>query len=49
MKDRSYRDIAHPLNQDTRQYFEKKILEAYEKAAAEGGGHQNQEPEHGNE
>ena len=36
MKDGSYRDIAHPLNQDTRQYFEKKILEAYEKATAPG-------------
>ena len=37
MKDGSYRDIAHPLNQDTRQYFEKKILEAYEKATQDGG------------
>lgn len=36
MKDGSYRDVAHPLNQETRQYFEKKILEAYEKANSEG-------------
>ena len=35
MKDGSYRDIAHPLNQDARKYFEGKILEAYEKEVAE--------------
>lgn len=38
MKDGSYRDIAHPLNQETRVYFEKKVLEAYEKANSEHGG-----------
>ena len=27
-----YRDIAHPINSDTRQVFEKEIIEAYEKA-----------------
>ncbi len=27
-----YRDIAHPINPETRQMFEKEILEAYEKA-----------------
>lgn len=40
MKDGSYRDIAHPLNQETRQYFERKVLEAYAKTetqAPEGG------------
>lgn len=47
MKDGSYRDIAHPLNQETRQYFERKILEAFEKANAEGVG--SSEPSHGNE
>ncbi len=36
MKDGSYRDVAHPLNKETREYFEAKVLEAYEKAAAEG-------------
>ena len=36
MKDGSYRDIAHPLNQDTRLYFEKKVLEAYEVKVASG-------------
>ena len=27
-----YRDIAHPINTETRQVFEKEIIEAYEKA-----------------
>ena len=27
-----YKDIAHPINAETRQMFEKAILEAYEKA-----------------
>ena len=27
-----YRDIAHPINAETRQVFEKEIIEAYEKA-----------------
>jgi stage V sporulation protein G len=36
MKDGSYRDIAHPLNQETREYFEKKVLEAYEAKVASG-------------
>ena len=30
MKDGSYRDIAHPLNQESREYFERKVLEAYQ-------------------
>lgn len=37
MKDGSYRDIAHPLNQEARKYFETKVLEAYEKEVATGG------------
>ena len=40
MKDGSYRDIAHPLNQETRQYFEKKVLEAYEAKVANNGSDQ---------
>jgi len=36
MKDGSYRDIAHPLNQEARKYFEVKVLEAYEKEVAAG-------------
>jgi len=27
-----YRDIAHPMNSETRELFEKAILEAYDKA-----------------
>ena len=27
-----YRDIAHPINSETRQVFEKEMIEAYEKA-----------------
>ena len=27
-----YRDIAHPINSETRQIFEKEIIEAYETA-----------------
>ena len=27
-----YRDIAHPINAETRQMFEKAILKAYEEA-----------------
>lgn len=30
-KDGQYRDIAHPVNKETRELFEKQILAAYEK------------------
>ena len=30
--DGEYRDIAHPINSETRQVFEKEIIEAYENA-----------------
>ena len=30
-----YRDIAHPINAETRQIFEKEIIEAYENAEIE--------------
>jgi len=49
MKDGSYRDVAHPLNQETRQYFERKILEAYEKATAPGSTTASTDPEQGNQ
>lgn len=32
--DGEYRDIAHPINSDTRQLIQQMILDAYEKAAA---------------
>ena len=35
-KDGVFRDVAHPLNQDTRDYVEKAILAAYEEQAAQG-------------
>ena len=30
MKDGTYRDTVHPLNSNTRQWIESKVLEAYE-------------------
>ncbi len=30
-EDNKYRDIAHPINLETRQYIQSKVLEAYEK------------------
>ena len=33
--DGEYRDIAHPINRETRKMFEDAILEAYEKAEVE--------------
>jgi stage V sporulation protein G len=32
MKDGTYRDLAHPLNYETRRKIEAKVLEAYEEA-----------------
>jgi stage V sporulation protein G len=34
MKDGSFRDIAHPLNSETRQVIEKKVLAEYERELA---------------
>ena len=33
--DGEYRDIAHPINQNTRETFQRTILESYEKALLE--------------
>lgn len=33
--DGEYRDIAHPINSGTRERIQRRILEAYEQAAAE--------------
>ena len=33
--DGEYRDIAHPINSDTREVIQQKILEGYEKALEE--------------
>lgn len=37
-KDGEFRDIAHPLNVETRERFEKAILKAYEEEMKRGGG-----------
>lgn len=37
-KDGSFKDIAHPLNQEIRERIEKQVFEAYEKALKENGG-----------
>jgi len=38
-KDGIFRDVAHPLNQDTRDYVERTVLAAYEEQAAQGFPH----------
>jgi len=35
-KDGTFKDVAHPLNNETRQLIEKKVLAAYEEALAQG-------------
>ena len=37
-KDGTYRDIAHPINNETRRMIEGKIIAEYQRAVAEGGG-----------
>ena len=37
-KDGTYRDIAHPINNETRKMIEEKIIAEYQKMDAEGGG-----------
>ena len=37
-KDGTYRDIAHPINNETRRMIEGKIVAEYQKVVAEGGG-----------
>ena len=34
-KDGTFQDIAHPINRETREYMEERILEAYDQAAEE--------------
>jgi stage V sporulation protein G len=43
-KDGSFKDIAHPLNQEMRERLEAKVLEAYQKALAASLGGQPQRP-----
>jgi stage V sporulation protein G len=36
-KDGTYRDIAHPINNETRRMIEEKIIAEYHKVAESGG------------
>ena len=36
-KDGTYKDIAHPINNETRRMIEEKIIAEYQKVVAEGG------------
>ena len=45
-KDGVFRDVAHPLNQETRDYVEKAVLAAYEEQSAAGFPHANLPDEH---
>ena len=38
-KDGTYKDIAHPINNETRRMIEEKIIAEYHKVVAEGGSH----------
>ena len=38
MADGTFKDVAHPINSETRQMLEKAILAEYEKALKTGGG-----------
>ena len=46
-KDGTYRDIAHPLNNETRRMIEEKIIAEYERVLAEGGGRRTPEGSEG--
>ena len=37
-KDGTYKDIAHPINNETRRMIEEKIIAEYQKVLVEGGG-----------
>ena len=45
-KDGEFRDIAHPINNATRQMIEDAVLAEYERQLALGGGEQPQTVEH---
>jgi len=36
-KDGTYKDIAHPINNETRKMIEEKVIGEYQRAIAEGG------------
>lgn len=37
-KDGTYRDIAHPINTETRRMIEEKVIAEYQRVLASGGG-----------
>ncbi|HPD02639.1 MAG TPA: septation regulator SpoVG [Eubacteriales bacterium] len=37
VNDGTYRDIAHPINSDTREFIRKHVIEEYERVLAEEG------------
>ncbi|HBE72573.1 MAG TPA: septation protein spoVG [candidate division Zixibacteria bacterium] len=37
MADGTFKDVAHPINSETRQMLEKAVLDEYHKAASSGG------------
>jgi stage V sporulation protein G len=37
-KDGTYKDIAHPLNNETRRMIEQKIITEYQRVLSQGGG-----------
>ncbi len=41
--DGSYKDIAHPLNTETREYIQKTILDSYQAFLRENGGNDAEE------
>jgi stage V sporulation protein G len=44
-KDGTYKDIAHPINNETRRMIEEKIIAEYQKVLAEGGSAKELEDE----
>lgn len=48
-KDGSYKDIAHPLNNEFREEIEQKVLKAYEEEVKNPGSSQNEASNHKNE
>lgn len=48
-KDGQFRDIAHPLNQETRDLIERKVFEAYENEVRSIGASLGQIPKEGEE
>lgn len=42
-KDGTFKDVAHPLNQETRKIIEVKVIDEFEKVMVQGGGEIPQE------